>query len=74
MNAKHFSPLGFPTEDWLTQSSAATLARRITSYWEQRGKYVSVWIEPMAIPNGAHPNTAYAIRSDMLGALPRGQG
>lgn len=58
-----------PSRDWLNKHNAAILARKIQRYWILRGGVVNTSVE--IIP-GAEDRPMYAIRSDMIGGLPRG--
>lgn len=58
--------------NYFSQTMAARLARRITEYWESKGKTVTVWTE--RVPGMKDVGEGYCIRSDLVNGLPRSQG
>lgn len=56
--------------DWMKADNARKLAQRIATYWAVRGQTVQTYVEPI----GGGLGGGYVIRSDMVNALPRGQG
>ena len=71
------------TADYVCAGGAIVLAAKIREYWEEKGSVVEVWIEPFDIKNRARarsfryldrayvPGGTFAVRSDMIGGLPR---
>lgn len=59
--------------DHLTYSGANALAQQIRDYWAKRGKTVRTSVVEQRSPKNLHDttNTFYAVRSDMVGGLPR---
>jgi hypothetical protein len=56
-------------EDHLTRRAAEHLAKRIQTYWSERGFDVYVWIESFTSSEG----TYFRVRSDLVAGLPRGE-
>jgi hypothetical protein len=54
----------------MTKSAATMLCRRIEAYWRQRGGVVRCRIE-MMVGVGSERGVSYAVRSDMVGGMPR---
>lgn len=54
--------------DWMLESEANELERRIREYWEKAGFKVKTRIENSSRVNA---KTAFVIRSDMVNGLPR---
>lgn len=58
--------------DYLASFEGANfLAEQIRKYWQRKGYEPSVWVEKIG-HRATGDGTAYCVRSDMIGGLPRG--
>ena len=57
-------------EDYCSKTGATNLALRIKQYWKDKGKDISLWIEPFhTIKTSNH--IMFTIRSNLRNGLPK---
>jgi hypothetical protein len=66
-------PKSYSTSDHINAGGAMLLAAQIKHFWERRGNKVDVWVEPFTIQADKLRGSTFAIRSDLIGGLPRGK-